>query len=142
MHKSEQAFADFLTFQGKTYEFQPKRFELEDTTYRADFYCPEDDTYYEVVGTRQAISAIKWKILEFIRTYPDIKFRIVKPNGIDYFIYGIGKSKKKIGKPKKTIISSLEIYNCKYCTEECKLVPYAKVLCCPQFNLKEKLRTQ
>ncbi len=85
MFPSEFEFSEHLKSQNKSWIFQPKEFKLKNTTYRADFYCPENNTYYEVVGTRQAISAIKEKIKEFIKTYPEIKFKIVKPNGENYY---------------------------------------------------------
>jgi len=81
MNDREKVFADFLTTNNKTYISQPPRFKLKKTTYRTDFYCPEDNTYYEVVGTRQAFHSIKPKLREFIKTYPEINFKIVKPNG-------------------------------------------------------------
>ena len=84
MHECEKIFVQFLDRQNKTWLYEPKRFILKTSTYKPDFYCPEDDTYYEVVGTRQAISAIFHKIIEFKNTYPNIKFKIVNPNGEPY----------------------------------------------------------
>jgi len=84
MNKREEEFAEFLINQNKSFSFEPLRFQLKNTKYTPDFYCPEDDTFYEVVGSRQAIHANKIKILEFKKKYPDLKFELVKPNGKKY----------------------------------------------------------
>jgi len=84
MFDSERKFADFLIANNKTYLFQPPRFKLKKTTYRTDFYCPEDDTYYEIIGSRQAFHLNKIKLIEFIKRYPSINFKIVKPDGREY----------------------------------------------------------
>ena len=133
MFPNESKFAKFLKNQNKSWIFQPKRFKLKNTTYRADFYCPEDDTYYEVVGTRQAISAIKWKIQELIKTYPDIKFKIVRPNGENYY----KKKPIKIAKEQ----DGLQLYPkdfCRYCVDNCKQPRFAKIIYCPQYRKKER----
>lgn len=134
MFPSEARFTDYLKSQNKSWVYQPERFKLKNTTYRADFYCPEDDTYYEVVGTRQAISALKWKIQEFIEAYPNIKFRIVKPNGKNYYDK---KTKEKKTELKKKVIFSIGRNVCRYCTENCNQTKYATVLYCPELNLKK-----
>ena len=139
MFPCESEFADYLESQNKTWIYQPKRFRLKYTTYRADFYCPEDNTYYEVVGTRQAISAIKQKVQEFIKTYPDVKFKIVKPNGENYYRYGITKL-KKFKEPIEFIPYSKS--SCKKCIEDCKQNKYAEVLYCPQYFPKPKEHKQ
>jgi len=95
MHESEKIFAKFLENQNKHYIYQPTRFKLKDTTYRVDFYCLEDKTYYEVIGTRQAYSANKQKIIELKKIYPNIKFKIVYPSGMEYIKKEQEKSKEK-----------------------------------------------
>ena len=99
MYKREKEFTKYLHKNGKSWIYQPERFKLEKTTYRADFYCPENDTYYEVAGSRQAFHLIKPKLIEFIKTYPKIKFKIVRPNGREYAskesLLKEGKSKPK-----------------------------------------------
>lgn len=124
MFPCESKFADYLESQNKTWIFQPERFKLKDTTYRADFYCPEDNTYYEVVGTRQAISSLKSKIQEFIKTYPSVKFKIVKPGGENYY-----RDKKQ--EMKKQIKSYL-IFTCRGCIYKCKKTRYEKIIYCPE----------
>jgi hypothetical protein len=91
MYPSEQQFADFLTAQGKTYIYEPV-LQLDtpcpkrggNQTYKPDFYCPSNDTYYEVSANRQAYhqSIKKIKLLRKIR--PDIKFKVVNPDGSEY----------------------------------------------------------
>jgi len=84
MNKREEIFARHLENQGKCWAFEPIRFEVNQTTYTPDFYCPDEDTFYEVVGTRQAISQRAKKIADFIEIYPHIKFKLVHPNGEKY----------------------------------------------------------
>ena len=43
MHDSEKLFANYLIADNKTYIFQPSRFKLKNTTYRADFYLKKED---------------------------------------------------------------------------------------------------
>ena len=85
MNKREEIFARYLEKQNKCWVFEPIRFEVNQTTYMPDFYCPDEDTFYEVVGTRQAISQRAKKIAEFIQIYPHIKFKLVHPNGEKYY---------------------------------------------------------
>lgn len=83
MHKSEREFANFLESQGKTWIHHPKRFKFNDESYQTDFYCPEDDTYYEVkthLGLGEAI-----RLLRFKKFHPGIKFKVVSPNGYPYY---------------------------------------------------------
>lgn len=52
MYPREKYFADLLTKQGKKWQYPVKRFQLKRTTYRPDFYLPEEDLYVEVVGSK------------------------------------------------------------------------------------------
>lgn len=49
MYKREKMFAKFLESQDKHYIYQPKKFKLKNSTYRTDFYCPEDNIYGEFI---------------------------------------------------------------------------------------------
>jgi hypothetical protein len=89
MHASERQFADFLTAHGKTWKAQPCRFKLGDTTYTPDFYCPEDDLYYEV--KRACSSREIEKVIRFKSTYPKIKLKVVSPDGNPYYSPGSGQ---------------------------------------------------
>jgi len=84
MHKCEEIFEKKLKKQFRLYDHQPKGFQMGRIHYRADFYCYDNDTYYEVVGTRQALSKLRHKITKLIETKPNIKIRIVKPDGHIY----------------------------------------------------------
>jgi hypothetical protein len=83
MHKSEREFANFLESQGKTYVYHPKRFKFNGTSYQADFYCPEDNTYYEVKTCLS--SAETFKLLTFKKYHPNLKFKIVSANGYSFY---------------------------------------------------------
>lgn len=89
MFESEKQFARFLISQGKTYKAQPKTFGFDGTRYRPDFYCPEDDIYYEVKIQFSTGDAIK--LLKFKKFFPHIKLKIVSPNGYPYYSRSSGK---------------------------------------------------
>jgi hypothetical protein len=55
---------------------------LESGSYRPDFYCYEDGTYYEV-KTRYGGPGIR-KVIAFRRLYPELKIKIVNPDGSCY----------------------------------------------------------
>ena len=72
MHKREVMFLEQLKDNGKQYIYEPGYFLLSNgTKYYPDFYCVEDNTYIEVVGTRQAYSFNKNK-------YKLFKFEIIR----------------------------------------------------------------
>lgn len=84
MVKSEREFANFLESQGKTWVSHPKRFYFGGTSYQADFYCPEDDIYYEVKTESIPNESLKKYIL-FKKYFPHLKLKIVSPNGYPYY---------------------------------------------------------
>jgi len=86
MHPSEKQFAGLLTSRGKTWKAQPCRFKLGHTTYTPDFYCLEDDVYYEVKKTCSS-KEIR-KIIRFKKTYPKIILKVISPNGYPYYCPG------------------------------------------------------
>ena len=77
MFPKEKQFADLLDKQKKEWQYPTKRFDLGNTTYRPDFYLPNENLYIEVIGTRQAYHANKNKIFKFRKLYPFVKFIIV-----------------------------------------------------------------
>lgn len=91
MYPSEQQFADYLTAQGKTCVYEPV-LQLDtplpkragNQTYKPDFYCMEDDIYYEVSANRQAYHLSMKKIRRLREIYPDIKIKVVNPDGSEY----------------------------------------------------------
>jgi len=85
-HKREQIFADFLTDQGKEFVYQSTVFNINGIQYRPDFYVIKEQTYYEVVGSRQAFHQNQIKINYILSVYPFIKLKIVNPDGSDHII--------------------------------------------------------
>lgn len=89
MHPSERQFANFLESQDKTWVYHPKRFKFDGTSYQADFYCPEDDIYYEV--KTRLTSEDAFLLLKFKKLYPKIRLKVVSPNGYPYYSYLSGR---------------------------------------------------
>ena len=81
MNVREAQFADFLTSQNLAWAFEPIRFKVGKSTYLPDFYCPDNDIFYEVVGTNSTYHQNKEKVKRFIRIYPHINFKYVHPDG-------------------------------------------------------------
>jgi len=106
MVKSEREFADCPESQGKTLIPQPRSFRYNGTSYRPDFYCMQDDTYYEVKTYLSIDEAIR--LLEFKKFYPYIKFKIVSPNGYSYYSRSSGKCLAVIEK-KLNLLKSRDI---------------------------------
>jgi hypothetical protein len=86
MNKHEMTFASFLESKGYLYFIQPKKFILPKPyhSYRPDFYVVDNNTFYEVSGTRQAYSYGREKYELFKVEYPDLKLEIVNPDGTRY----------------------------------------------------------
>lgn len=85
-NKNELEFADSLEAQGKAWVFEPQAFDLGikrpkqkgNITYTPDFYCPEDNCYYEITGSKAAYNENKWKLLLFQKLYPHLNFKIIR----------------------------------------------------------------
>lgn len=86
-HKSEQEFANYLIKNNIDFIFQPQYNLFADIGYTPDFYSPSLNVFYEVVGSRQAFSQNKAKILLAMELS---NLEIVKPNG-DKYNYNVGK---------------------------------------------------
>lgn len=86
MNNREETFAVYLETQGKAFAYEPICFKLKKSRYTPDFYCPDNDTFYEVIGTRQALHASKNRIIKFLTEYSGIKFRLVRPDGKNYIM--------------------------------------------------------
>jgi hypothetical protein len=56
--------------------YEPKRFDLGDTTYLPDFYLPDDDAYWEVKGWLSPVSL--HKITRFRELNPEIPLVVIK----------------------------------------------------------------
>ena len=79
-NEAEARFAAQLSAAGKNYVYQPTKFPLPLPwrSYRPDFYVPEDDRYYEVVGSRQALSQNREKIHALKVHYPTVKLLLIR----------------------------------------------------------------
>lgn len=106
MVKSEKEFADIMISQGYTLIPQPRTFRYNGTSYRPDFYCMQDDTYYEVKTYLSISAAIR--LLEFKKFYPYIKLKIVSPSGYPYYSRLSGKCLAMIEK-KLNLLKSKDI---------------------------------
>lgn len=92
MNLSEQQFAKYLTTRGFDWVYEPFAFSLNvprpvqsgNRTYRPDFFCPDNNTYYEVSATRQAHSQSMVKIKLLKKLHPNMKIRVVNPDGTPY----------------------------------------------------------
>ena len=60
-----------------------KRFSLNGTMYRPDFYERKRRIYYEVCGTRQALHQSKPKIAAMKRYHPKVCLLVVRPDGVE-----------------------------------------------------------
>ena len=96
MHDREKQFADLLTKQGRKWEYPSRKFQMGKTSYRPDFFLPDEDIYIEVVGTRQAYFANKEKIAKFRELYPNVKLFIYDHKGEVF----PPKPKKRVSKVK------------------------------------------
>ena len=59
----------------------PRPIAKGNKTYTPDFYCPSNDTYYEVITTLQYYNYRKWIYDLFRKQYPNRKFEIIWPDG-------------------------------------------------------------
>lgn len=75
----EKQFAELLIKANKYFVYQPylKAFKI-----RPDFFCIEDNIYYEVINTRQSYYARKDKIDAAIKA--GINIKLVRPDGKEY----------------------------------------------------------
>jgi len=86
MQKSEREFADFLESKGKTWIYHPGTFKLTlggFKSYEPDFYCYEDDIFYEVKTSLTPKDAER--MLIFKKEYPSLKLKIVSSNGVPFY---------------------------------------------------------
>ena len=96
MDKKEKQFYEIMQAKKLTLHFEPMSFEIKNykkrranskkaSHYIPDFYCEENKTYYEVIGTRQRYSQNKDKLKQFLKHYT---LKIVNPDSSDYAIWG------------------------------------------------------
>jgi hypothetical protein len=101
MNKKEEIFKKIMESKSMTLISQPYIKKLK---MRPDFYCVEDETYYEVVGTRQAWWQAKEKNLKAKRL--GLKLKFVNPNGTQYVPRRRGWTPKMGPEEKRYIIQS------------------------------------
>jgi len=70
----ETRFAFFLDCSGVKWLYEPKYFDLGNTTYRPDFYLPEFDCYIEIKGYWREDAITKFKL--FQRKYSNTHIKI------------------------------------------------------------------
>lgn len=107
MNKNEEQFAHLLEKQGKVWVYEPIRFDLDTTTYCPDFYCPDNNIFYEVIGTACAFYNNRHKYENLIKKYPLINLKIVKPDGTAFNPKPLFKGKAR--KKNKTICRQVKI---------------------------------
>jgi hypothetical protein len=78
---SEKMFSEYLKRLKLQYIYQPKIQALKGIGYTPDFYVLQNDTFYEVVGSKQAFNINKPKLLA---AQALINLKIVRPDGMLY----------------------------------------------------------
>ena len=76
-NKGEAQFSRWLTKRKMPWVHHPHRID----GYQPDFYVPVSNTYYEVIGSRQALHQNHLKVSKIIREHPEIKLLLVRPSG-------------------------------------------------------------
>ena len=80
---AERRFAIRMRLRGLTMIPQPRAFKVGKTFWTPDFYCPQLDIYYEVVGTSQAWSQSKEKIQAVRAAHPGLRIKVVNAMGVE-----------------------------------------------------------
>ncbi len=114
MSQGERQFSQFLESQEKNWIYEPCWLDTgipckvasRNIVYIPDFWCPEDNCYYEVSCTRQAYSMSRKKIGSVLSIDPAIKIIIVKPSGE---VYGSIIYDKEIYTSIKDMVEKFEI---------------------------------
>lgn len=70
----EVKYAKYLDKQGIKWLYEPKTFDLENTTYTPDFYLPKKNLYIEIKGYWREDARKKYRL--FKKLYSDIKIMI------------------------------------------------------------------
>lgn len=81
-HGSEITFARLFP----NFIYWPANFKVrgDSKNYSPDFYDPEGNVFYEVIGTFQAYHANKGKIEEFRKIFPKIILKLVMADGSEF----------------------------------------------------------
>ena len=97
LRPSEVEFIVARGIKGFTYLYEPRFFKLSDgTKYLPDFYCLDNDTYYEISSNMIAFRNNQAKYLLFETDYPQFKFEKIclKPHKKHEWVYIDGNHKK------------------------------------------------
>lgn len=78
----EVKFAQFLDLSGIKYKYEPKAFDLGNTTYTPDFYIPEWDLWIEIKCWWR--DDAEYKFRKFKRLYKDINIKIFNNKKLKY----------------------------------------------------------
>ena len=71
----EIKYAQFLDLSGYKWKYEPKAFNLGDSTYTPDFYIPEWDLYIEIKGYWRGDA--KMKYIKFKKLYPKVRMKVL-----------------------------------------------------------------
>lgn len=71
----EIAYAKFLDYSGIKWQYEPKAFDLGNSTYRPDFYIPEWDLYIEIKGYWRDDAKKKYKL--FKKLNPKVRINVL-----------------------------------------------------------------
>ena len=101
MKNKEREFADYLDSQGKKWIYKPKALDtgkprkkrIGNITYTPNFFCIDDNCYYEVVFSRQSHEVNIRKIKGILFINKNITIKSVWPNGEEYGTYPYNKNK-------------------------------------------------
>jgi hypothetical protein len=77
----ESGYARYLDLNRITWQYEPKTFDLGETTYTPDFYLPETDEYIEIKGYKSDIFIKKFKL--FKQIYSEIKIKILDKESLN-----------------------------------------------------------
>ncbi len=74
----EVVYAKYLDKHYIAWTYEPRAFDLDNTTYTPDFHLPKTNTYIEIKGYKSDVFKKKFKL--FKQIYPKIKIKILEIN--------------------------------------------------------------
>lgn len=83
----EANFAKWCDGSGIKWKYEPKAFNLGESTYRPDFYLPEFDCWIEIKGFWRKDA--REKVNKFLKKYPEINFKLFEEKELQE--YGVIK---------------------------------------------------
>lgn len=82
--RRERQFEHARAASGHPVVRSPRRFDFLASWYVPDFYSVEEDTYYEVIGSRQRAAQLAVKLDLMTVFYPNVRLQVVHPDGRPY----------------------------------------------------------